>query len=185
MSQMFPLRKLTSLLPSLPPSFQGCPPHHCSPFISLKRTAQKTLMHTAHTLSPAKWMQRPRVRLPYTIAQRETPSCVFCLSFCAPWMRAYTTQRTQGCICQVFYNIVCLTTHKHTARRLAQSKQAARSDTQRPLALLKRATLGPPPGSHTAPLGASTLPGVRQRLRRHAQSARRAVGPRYELKWQL
>lgn len=72
-------------------------------------------------------------------------------------------QCTQRRIYQGFYNIVCLTTHKHAARRLAQSKQAARSDTQRPLALLKRPALGPTPGSHTAAFKASTLPGLCQR----------------------
>lgn len=88
-----------------------------------------------------------------------------------------------GRIYQAFNNIVCLTTHKHTARKVAQSKQAACSDTQRPLALLKRPTLGPRPGSHTAPFKASPLPGVCQR--RADMHKVLAVGLHYELKWQF
>lgn len=156
---MFPLRKLTSLLLFL----QASPPHDSSPFISLECTAQKTLMHTAHTLGPAKWIQHLPVGLLCTIAKKDSPNVRPLFVVCSPWMQASTMQCTQRRIYQGFYNIVCLTTHKHAARRVAQSKQAARSDTQRPLALLKRPTLGPAPGSHTATFKASTLPGVCQR----------------------
>lgn len=64
-------------------------------------------------------------------------------------------------IYQSFYNIVCLTTRKHTVRRAAQSKHSTHK--LKTLSLLKRIRTGPIPGSHNALLETSALPGVCQR----------------------
>ena len=85
-----------------------------------------------------------------------------CLSF-FPWSSLCThvhIQYTHRHIYQGFYNTVCLTTHKHTAGRVAQSKHSAYRHTHRPLALLKRPTLGSNPASNTTRLSTATLPGV-------------------------
>lgn len=160
---MFPLPKFTSLQLSLQPN-PSLPSKAHHP--SARSACTKTLMHTIlwNTLSLTRWILTPPC--PTFLHKRKTFLCISTSILCLSYFSLDATdyiQYTHWHIYQGFYNIACLTMHKHAAGRVAQSKHRAYSETHRPLALLKRLTLGPTPGSHTAPFKASILPGVCQR----------------------